>query len=270
VRRAPAGATPTSHPALELRESGVGVGLASRAAALGAERVELRPQSGVGVECGVDLCGRLRLRAPDAGHAAHPTGRRGALELRRHLGHLALGERQLARLRVGLGLEHRHPLRLRRREAVGHGHGLLVAHVGREAAAPARGLELGARGLGARPHRLEPAPQVVDSQPGLHERGLHLADRGPPVGRRARRVETLRSEARSWSNNMGAGGGRERAGTRSEANRRRAVGRAAVESASAASDSSAGEPPARLVAHLAHEPLGRVAVRERGACRSPR
>src|SRR5581483_405426 len=78
-------------------------------------------------------------------------------EVREHIGHLALVQRQLVAQRRQLAFEHRHPLAMLGREPPGDRHRLGVADLGRQAPAPPR------RASPARTAWPPPPPRACDA-----------------------------------------------------------------------------------------------------------
>src|SRR5581483_10381737 len=110
-------------------------------------------------------------------------------EVREHIGHLALVQRQLVAQRRQLAFEHRHPLAMLGREPPGDRHRLGVADLGRQAAAP---LGVGEplalrRQVALRPrHRVA---RLLHGQLGLHHRLAHATRQVPHLPRRRRPSE---------------------------------------------------------------------------------
>ena len=136
-----------AHPALQIRQTGLRVGVARRTIRGAPERIELGDVRAIGVE---RIFRRTTFGRSGGIHAA-----RESLELRRHLGGLALDQRDLLLERGELALEHRDALRVSALELRRERHRLGVVDPRRKLAAPAHGGELGALALELRTRRAE-------------------------------------------------------------------------------------------------------------------
>src|SRR5450432_1956963 len=154
-----------AHPALQIRQTRLRVGVARGTIRGAPERIELGDVRAIGVE---RILRRTTFRRGGGIHAT-----RESLELRRHLGGLALDKRDLLLERRELALEHRDALRVLALELGGELHRLGVVDPRRELAAPAHGGELGALTLELRAHCIARGAALREPHLRVHERLAH-------------------------------------------------------------------------------------------------